>query len=113
MVGAAPEYLMELWLPVGSAVGRQCLRSASRGDLIVPRFLLQTFGHRAIAVSGPQIWNSLPLKIIDNRVTIIMFDCFRTEPESTFIQAVLSASVGHMVHMVSSVFYTSSTHWRI
>ena len=55
LVGAAPEYLMELCHPVGSAVGRQCLRSASRGDLIVPRFRLQTLGHRAFAVSGPQI----------------------------------------------------------
>ena len=63
LVGAAPEYLMELCHPVGSAVGRQCLWSASRGDLVVPRFRLQTFGHRAFAVSGPQIWNSLPLRI--------------------------------------------------
>ena len=55
LVGAAPEYLMELCHPVGSADGRQCLRSASRGDLVVPRFRLQTFGHRAFAVSGPQI----------------------------------------------------------
>ena len=55
LVGAAPEYLMELCHPVGSAVGRQCLWSASRGDLVVPRFRLQTFGHRAFAVSGPQI----------------------------------------------------------
>ena len=42
---------------------RQCLRSASRGDLVVPRFRLQTFGHRPFAVSGPQILNSLPLRI--------------------------------------------------
>ena len=48
LVGAAPDYLMELCHPVGSAVGRQCLR-------------LQTFGHRPFAVS--QIWNSLPLRI--------------------------------------------------
>ena len=53
LVGAVPEYLMEMCHPVGSAVGRQCRRSASRGDLVVMRFRLQTFGHRAFAVSGP------------------------------------------------------------
>ena len=73
LVGATPEYLMELCHPVGSAVGRQCLRSASRGDLVVPRFRLQTFGHRAFAVSGPQIWNSLPLKIRQLRDNLVLF----------------------------------------
>ena len=73
LVGAAPEYLMELCHPVGSAVGRQCLRSASRGDLVVPRFRLQTFGHRAFAVSGPQIWNSLPLSIRQSRDNLLLF----------------------------------------
>ena len=73
LVGAAPEYLMELCHPVGSAVGRQCLRSASRGDLVVPRFRLQTFGHRAFAVSGPQTWNSLPLRIRQSRDNLLLF----------------------------------------
>ena len=59
MVGAAPEYLMELGRPVSSAAGRQSLRSASRGDLIIPRFRFRTFGYRAFAVSGPQLWSSL------------------------------------------------------
>ena len=66
LVGAAPEYLMELYHPVGSAVGRQCLWSASHGDLVVPRFRLQTFSHRAFAVR-PQIWTSLPLRIRQSR----------------------------------------------
>ena len=73
LAGAAPEYLMELCHHVGSAVGRQCLRSASRGDLVVPRFRLQTFGHRAFAVSGPQIWNSLPLGIRQSRDNLLLF----------------------------------------
>ena len=73
LVGAAPEYLMELCHPVGSAVGRQCLRSVSRGDLVVPRFRLQTFGRRAFAVSGPQIWNSLPLRISQSRDNLLLF----------------------------------------
>ena len=73
LVVAAPEYLKELCPPVGSAVGRQYLRSASRGDLVVPRFRLQTFGHGAFAVSGPHIWNSLPLGIRQSRDNLLLF----------------------------------------
>ena len=73
LVGAAPEYLMELCRPVGSAVGRQCLQSAARGDLVVPRFRLPTFGHQAFAISGPQIWNSLPLKIRQYRENLLLY----------------------------------------
>ena len=63
IVGAAPEYLTELCRPVSSSSGRQCLRSASRGDLIVPRFRLRRSGYRAFAVSGPHVWNSFPTEI--------------------------------------------------
>ena len=73
LVGAAPEYLMELCHPVGSAVSRQCLRSVSRGHLVVPRFRLQTFGHRDFAVLGPQIWNSIPLGIKQSRDNLLLF----------------------------------------
>ena len=73
MVRHCLEYLMELCHPVGSTVGRQCLWSASRGDLVVPRFRLQTFGHRAFAVSGPQIWSSLPLRIRQSRDNLLLF----------------------------------------
>ena len=40
IVGAPPEYLTELCRPVSLSSGRQSLRSASRGDLIIPRFRL-------------------------------------------------------------------------
>ena len=64
IVGAAPEYLRELCRPVNSSSGRQSLRSASRGDLIVPRFWLRRSGYRAFSVSGPvHVWNSLPTEI--------------------------------------------------
>ena len=63
IVGAAPEYLIELCRPVSSSSGRQSLRSTSPGDLIVPRFRLQRSGYRAFAVSGPHVWNSLPTEI--------------------------------------------------
>ena len=73
LVGAAPEYLMELCRPVSSAAGRQSLRSASRGDLIIPRFRLRTFGFRAFAISGPQLCNSLPLDVRRFRDNLMLF----------------------------------------
>ena len=73
LVGAAPEYLMELCHPVSSAAGRQSFRSASRGDLIIPCFRLRSFGYRAFAVSGPQLWNSLPLDVRQSRDNLILF----------------------------------------
>ena len=73
LVGAAPEYLIELCRPVSSAAGRQSLRSASRGDLIIPRFRLRTFGFRAFAISGPQLWNSLPLDVRQSRDNLMQF----------------------------------------
>ena len=63
IVGAAPQYLSELCRPVSSSSGRQSLCSASRGDLIVPRYRLRRSGYRAFAVSGPHVWNSLPTEI--------------------------------------------------
>ena len=73
LVGAAPEYLMELCRPFSSAAGRQSLRSASKGDFIIPRFRLRTFGFRAFAISGPQLWNSLPLDVRQSRHTLMQF----------------------------------------
>ena len=69
LVGAAPDYLMELCRPVRSAAGRQSLRSASRGDLIIPRFRLRTFGFRAFAISGLQ-FGTHSHWTLDNLVTI-------------------------------------------
>ena len=37
LIGAAPAYLQELCVAVSSSAGRRSLRSASRGDLVVPR----------------------------------------------------------------------------
>ena len=59
--------------PVSSAAGRQSLRSASRGDLIIPRFRLGTFGFRGFAISGPQLWNSLPLDVRQSRDNSMQF----------------------------------------
>ena len=70
IVGAAPEYLIELCRPVSSSSGRQSLRSASRGDLIVPRFRLRRSGYTGFLLSlGPTCGTRFRPKL-DNRVTI-------------------------------------------
>ena len=73
IVFAVPEYLKELCRPVSSSSGRQSLRSASRGDLIVPRFRLRRSGYRAFAVSGPHVWNSHPTKIRQSCNNLLQF----------------------------------------
>src|SRR5260221_5419385 len=58
--GLAPPYLSCLCLPVSMVPGRQHLRSAAGGKLIVPSCNSKSFGPRAFAVSCPSVWNSLP-----------------------------------------------------
>ena len=54
---AAPPYLSELCIPVSTSVGRHFLRSATYGDLLVPRMSTSTYGPRSFAVSGLSVWN--------------------------------------------------------
>jgi exonuclease III len=56
----APQYLVEL-LKLKSP-GR-ALRSTTRQDLEVPRTKCKTFGDRSFSVSGPLLWNRLPMSI--------------------------------------------------
>ena len=55
----APEYLIELCKPVAQSESRCRLRSASTGDLLVPR-TTTSFADRAFACAGPRAWNNLP-----------------------------------------------------
>ena len=43
-------------------------RSADHGDLVVPR-VLSRFGCRSLRVSGPTIWNDLPIDIRSTDIT--------------------------------------------
>ena len=43
-----------------TSAGRHLLRSATYGDLLVPRTSTSTYGPRRLAVSGPSVWNKLP-----------------------------------------------------
>ena len=55
---------------------RSQLRSASRHQVVVPRYNTSTFGRRAFSVAGPTVWNSLPDKLRDPSISI---DSFRRQ----------------------------------
>ena len=58
--GAAPSYLTNLCVPVATNKSRRYLRSATHGDLLVPRTRTVIYEPRSYAVSGPTGWNTLP-----------------------------------------------------
>ena len=59
----SPLYLVEMMLPVTDTPALRGLRSATRGDLIIPSKKTVRFGSRSFNVSGPTMWNSLPVNI--------------------------------------------------
>src|SRR6218665_2733443 len=63
VLGIAPTYLLELFTLTSSCTGRQSLRSASRGDFVVPHARTAIKQHRAFSIVGPSAWNSLPSEI--------------------------------------------------
>jgi len=68
--GQAPQYLVDLCLPVSDIASRQHLStSASRRLLVLPRHRLQTHGRRAFSVAGPSAWNLVPDNLRDPSVT--------------------------------------------
>jgi len=60
--GLAPSFLQDLCMPVTTVSTHAALRSAARGDLVVPR-TRRRLGNRAFCVAGPSAWNSLPSDI--------------------------------------------------
>ena len=72
--GMWPIYLSEMCRPSSSEAGRRHLRSANRGQLVVPRYRLTTAGRRAFSCAGPSVWNSLPEYL---PVGMLTLDCFK------------------------------------
>ena len=71
---AAPLYLTETCVPVSAIQRRHGLRSAVCGDLEVPRCNLAIYGQKtSFNVSGPSLWNSLPLTVHDSSLTVTQF----------------------------------------
>src|SRR6218665_1921918 len=63
VLGIAPTYLLELFILTSSCTGRKSLRSASRGDFVVPHARTAIKQHKAFSIVGPSVWNSLPPEI--------------------------------------------------
>ena len=63
ILGVAPVYLSELFVLSSSCPGQRSLRSASRGDYLIPRSYTATKQNRAFSAAGLSIWNGLPLEL--------------------------------------------------
>ena len=57
--GLAPTYIADL---LGYRKYTRALRSASQSFLQIARMNTKSYGDRAFSVSGPKLWNGLPLK---------------------------------------------------
>jgi len=71
--GAAPSYRTNLCVPVATNTSRHYLRSATNGDLLVPRMRTVTYGPRSFAVLGPTVWNTLPSTLHVSTTTLGQF----------------------------------------
>jgi hypothetical protein len=78
--GLAPSYLIDMIGSVSKEPGRRHLRSAARGDLVVPASRTRTFGPRAFAISGPDSWNNIPVALRDTALSFHEF-CVKLKTE--------------------------------
>jgi len=69
----APSYLMNMCQSVTSNLHRRRLRSAVRGDLIVPPTKTVRYGPRSFAVAGPSTWNALPAPLCNDELSALSF----------------------------------------
>ena len=77
---AAPIYLSELCIPVASFTGRSHLRLAVKECLVISYCRTKNYGQRSFSYSGPTLWNSLPLTVRDNSMSLSQF-CSRLKTE--------------------------------
>ena len=68
----APMYLSDACIRVSSIEGRQNLRSADAGELLIPRVRTK-MGSRAFKTSGPSVWNNLPVNLRDSSLSLPSF----------------------------------------
>ena len=61
--GTCPAYFRDICQPVSTVAGRSNLRSADRGDLVIPRTTGTRYGPRSFRSSAPTVWNHLPLHL--------------------------------------------------
>src|SRR6218665_914958 len=63
VLGNAPAYLLELFILASTCPCRRSLRSATKGDFLVPRVRTATRQKRAFSIVGPSDWNDLPCEL--------------------------------------------------
>jgi hypothetical protein len=71
--GDAPGYLTRRFQAVSTLSGRSQLRSASSGQIVIPLTKTKTIGIRGFYFSGPSTWNSLPVRLRDNTISLNTF----------------------------------------
>jgi len=59
ILGNVPSYLLDLFILPSACSGRRSLRSASKGDFVVPRARTATRQKRAFSIVGPSVGNGL------------------------------------------------------
>src|SRR6218665_967958 len=59
VLGNAPSYLLELFILTSACSGRRSLRSAPKGDFLVPLARTATRQKRAFSIVGPSVWTGL------------------------------------------------------
>src|SRR6218665_2408051 len=55
--------LLELFNLTSACSGRRSLRSATKGDFLVPRARTASRQKRAFSIVGPSVWNDLPSEL--------------------------------------------------
>src|SRR6218665_1816141 len=63
VLGNAPSYLLKHFILTSACSGRRSLRSASKGDFLVPRARIATRQKRAFSIVGPSVCNGLPSEL--------------------------------------------------
>ena len=71
--GAAPLNLSDYSTAIMETNRRHKLRSISCGDLLQPRTRTHRLGPRSFRSSSPSVWNSLPVTVRDNSLTLGQF----------------------------------------
>ena len=95
LYGAAPFYLMNLCVLVATNTSRRYLRSATHGDLMVPRTRTVTYGPQSFfAVSGPTVWNTLPSTL---RASTTTFGQFQSGLKTTLFCLAYGTWLGALV----------------
>jgi len=69
----SPSYMSSMWQPVSVNPSRRCLRSAARGDLVVPSTKTVCYVPRSFAIAGPATRNLLPASLRDDQLSVAAF----------------------------------------